>query len=558
MNDKRKQAELLAAIAEEQKAELFRSPDGETTYATVPVGRHYETWPIRSKGFKRWLVYHFFRREGKPPGHQALADALGLLEAWAQFGGAVYPVSVRVAGSGGAIYIDLGDAEWRGVEITATGWDITANLPVKFRRPRGIQPLPVPVGGGSLDAVREFLNLADDDQWRLLAGALVGALRPDEPHAVLTLQGEQDSGKSTAAKILRRLIDPNTADLRTKPRDERDLIIAANNGWLISIDNVSFLDLWLSDALCRLTTGAGFGTRELYENMDEILFEGMRPITLNGIEQFVVRGDLLDRTLLLDLPSLQEGRRRPATEFWQAFWVAQPRILGALYSAVSCAIRRRDSVQLDSLPRLADLAIFVTAAAPALGWPELAFVEAYTENRANASNVAIEASAVALALRDLAGDGEWNGTATDLLAKLTTLVSDTTRKEKGWPKSAQALSGAIRRLAPNLRKLGIGITFEREGKDRKRLVRVKKIEEEERRPPGPPDQAATTADANAQTPSAANLARNKGSDRADAMDAKIAAQSHSEHPADAMVAAPDADEDSVPRWVQGDIEEVPL
>ena len=33
---------------------------------------------------------------------------------------------------------------------------------------------------------------------------------------------------------------------------------------------------WLSDALCRLATGGGFATRELYSNEDEVIFDALR------------------------------------------------------------------------------------------------------------------------------------------------------------------------------------------------------------------------------------------------------------------------------------------
>ena len=58
---------------------------------------------------------------------------------------------------------------------------------------------------------------------------------------------------------------------------------------------------WLSDALCRLATGGGFGTRQLYSDDEESLFEARRPVLLNGIEEVAVRGDLLDRSLIVTL-----------------------------------------------------------------------------------------------------------------------------------------------------------------------------------------------------------------------------------------------------------------
>lgn len=115
--------------------------------------------------------------------------------------------------------------------------------------------LPVPKRGGTVDELKQFVNVSDDDSWRLLVAWLVQALRPRGPYPVLLLQGEQGSAKSTAERLLRALVDPSVAPLRTTPRNEHDLYIAATNAWVIALDNISNLKPWLSDGLCRLSTG---------------------------------------------------------------------------------------------------------------------------------------------------------------------------------------------------------------------------------------------------------------------------------------------------------------
>jgi hypothetical protein len=106
--------------------------------------------------------------------------------------------------------------------------------------------------------------------------------------------------------VARRLIDPNGAPLRSEPREIRDIMIAATNGWIVAYDNLSRLPDWLSDALCRLSTGGGFSTRELCSDTDEVLFEAQRPVALNGIEELATRADLLDRAVLVYLPRISD------------------------------------------------------------------------------------------------------------------------------------------------------------------------------------------------------------------------------------------------------------
>jgi hypothetical protein len=297
------QATDLVALASE--AELFHDPGGEA-YATVAVEDHRETWPFKAKGFRRWLARRFYAEHEKTPGSQAVQDALGVLEGKAMFDGPACSVFTRLAGHEGAIYLDLANDRWEAVEITAHGWRVVAEPPVKFRRTRGMLPLPHPLRGGSIDDLQAFLNVGVDDDagWTLINSWLISTFRPHGPYPVLVLHGEQGSAKSTTSRVLRALIDPNTAALRAEPRDAHDLIIAATNGRVVSLDNLSHLPSWLSDAICRLATGGGFSTRELYTDSDEILFDAQRPVILNGIEELATRGDLLDHAIILYLPEI--------------------------------------------------------------------------------------------------------------------------------------------------------------------------------------------------------------------------------------------------------------
>src|SRR5262249_40554732 len=160
-----------------------------------------------------------------------------------------------IAGNDGCIYLDLADSKWRAVEIDAAGWRLVSHPAAWFRRPRGMLALPSPQAGGRLEELRQFVNVASEEDWCLLVAWLIQALRPSGPYPILCHHGEQGSAKSTSARVVRSLVDPNSAPLRSTPRDERDLIIAASNGWVVAYDNLSHMSDWLSDALCRLATG---------------------------------------------------------------------------------------------------------------------------------------------------------------------------------------------------------------------------------------------------------------------------------------------------------------
>src|SRR5262249_8725913 len=77
--EKEKQADVLVRIAHEQ-AELFHSPDS-SAHADVKVCERRETWPVRSKGFKRWLIHSYFLQNKSAPNSEALNAALNTIEA---------------------------------------------------------------------------------------------------------------------------------------------------------------------------------------------------------------------------------------------------------------------------------------------------------------------------------------------------------------------------------------------------------------------------------------------------------------------------------------------
>ena len=480
--------QLVDLIKSLSGVELWHTPDGDG-YATIPKGAHFENWRINSNKFRQWLSGRFYDDAGKAPGGQALQDAINTLQGEAVHRGREHKVHVRLAEDDGAIYLDLCNEVWEVVKATVRGWEVVENPLVKFRRARGMLPLPAPIHGGSINDLRPLVNVADDRDFILIVAWLKAALRPCGPYPILELTGEQGSGKSTQARVLRRTVDPNQADLRSQPRDERDLVIAANNGWVLGFDNLSAVQPWLSDALCRISTGGGFATRELYSDLDEVIFSGQRPIILNGITELASRSDLLDRAIRVTLPQIPEHKRRPEAEFWADFEKARPAILGALLDAVCTALRNIDKVKLDRLPRMADFAKWVVAAEPSLPWRPGAFLAAYAGNREAAHESALEASPVAGALRtwfDRRDGVLYKGMAKELLVELESFAfpkpdpgKPERKKPRGWPKSSVGLSKALRRVAPNLRAVGIDVQFDTEGRgnDKRRIIIVRRFGE---------------------------------------------------------------------------------
>ncbi|MCP4318474.1 MAG: ATP-binding protein [Hyphomicrobiales bacterium] len=449
-----------ALLGSAESAELWRSPEGRA-FATIPVNDHVEHWRLESISFKRWLAGRFYEETGGAPGGQQLTDALRVLDVRAVNQGACHVPMKRTGFGDDVLWLDLCDNDWRAIKITADGWEIVEQPPVKFVRNEIMSALPDPEAGGMIEELRSFINV-DSGDYILVVSWLVAALwGRGSSFPVICLGGEQGSGKSTASRLLRSLVDPSIVETSSPPRDERDLIVAAGACHVLAFDNVSRIENWFSDAVCRLSTGAGFLTRKLHTDNDASWFQGSRPVIMNGIPSLTDRADLAERSLTVRLKRIDEESRQSEDTWWQEWEVVRPRVLGALCDALSGALRRHDGVRLAKMPRMASFAKLMAAAGPSLGWEDGDFEQAYSNNRARTSETAFEADPVAVAVRDWMTTervgAAWEGTATELLAELNKTVSEDIRRSRFWPAKVNALGNAIDRAAPLLRQKQIHV-----------------------------------------------------------------------------------------------------
>lgn len=454
------------------QVELFHDARGDAFATLSEESGARRTTRLDGSAMRAWIAHVARKALGESVSGSVIDEARLALQGIALFDGPEIPVHVRIAEHEGALYLDLGDASSDVVEMRATGWAVVKETPVRFIRPSGLRPLPRPVRGGSVEGLRPFVNLHPDD-FALLVAWLVAAFRPGRPFTILALQGEQGTAKSTAARVVRRLVDPNVLDLRSPPRNEDDLVVAAYNSHVVAIDNLSGLPPWLSDALCRIATGGGLSKRAHYANADEVIVDALRPQVLNGIDDIAGRADLAERSIVLTLEPI--AKRRDEATFWGEFDAAAPGILGALLDAVCCALANIDKVKVRDLPRMADFARWVTAAEPALGVKPRTILDAYRKNLAGAAAVALEASPVAVAVRALVDKrGAWIGSADALLSTLVPFTSAETTLSRAWPKDGARLSGRLRRDAVPLRSAGIEIEFTSTGRgdSKRRQIRL--------------------------------------------------------------------------------------
>lgn len=444
-------ATLLVGIAEG----LYRFGVSDTgqTFAVPRTGPKVVAMLRGGKlSLRAQLAREFFRLHGKAAPQQALADALLVIEGVAQEA-EPEELHLRVARRDGHQWLDLGDATGAAVRITPNGWTVEHEVPVLFMRTPLNSALPTPERGGSLDELWELLNLEPDDR-PLLASWLVAGLVPDIPHPALGLSGEQGTGKSTVSKFVVSALDPSPVPVRKPPKDAESWVTAAAGSWVVGLDNLSEVQPWMSDSICRACTGDGDVRRKLYTDGDLAVFRFRRLVLLNGIDFGAMRGDLADRLMPFTLPRVSDRQRLDEEELWPLWHQRHPRILGALLDLAASVAGVLPSVRLESKPRMADFARIVAAVDVVLGTDALS---TYLGKQAALATDSLTGDDFVVAMASAIGR-DFVGTSAALLraveAHMEAREHGSWRIPKGWPRNARSLTTRLNRQAPVMRKAG--------------------------------------------------------------------------------------------------------
>lgn len=449
------QATLLVRLAQE-RYRILAGQDG-SAYA-VEIDGPAIARPLRGRdGLRQRLARAYHLQHKSTPTGSALSDAMAVLEGIAADCDRE-PVALRLARHSQGIVVDLGTPSGQCVIVEPGSWQLADRSPVLFRRTALTGALPVPARSGTVDALAELVN-ADESTRRLIVGYLVAGLIPDLPHPILAIFGEQGTAKTTLLRLLSALIDPSPAPTRTAPRDVRQWAVTASASWLVCLDNVSTIAEWLSDALCRAVTGDALTDRALYSDADVSVIAFRRLLALSSIDAGALRGDLGDRLLPIELDRIDPSRRRRESDLDAAFAAAAPGLLGALLDLLAAVLAELPHVRTISLPRMADFAAVLTALDAVTGWTT---VDDYAATAADIAETVIDSDPFAAAVRALVPPG----TAAELLNKVTP-----ERTPRGWPRTPRATAGALRRITPALRTVGITVEYGRHnGGNRTRTI----------------------------------------------------------------------------------------
>jgi hypothetical protein len=462
-------AHAIIRLIEDSKAMLFYDQYNDTYIAYDGDGSNVSK--INSKDSKLLVASLSYSQLGSPITSDASNRVLLTLAAKARFEGKLYPLEVRSVRRDDGLWYDLGSSA---VHITETGWRVTDQPPIIFKRFPHQKPQVVPARGGDIRALLKYVNITSKAEQVLFIVYVVAAFIPEFPHPLLILHGAQGAGKTTPMKLMKELIDPSVIGGLSAPKNLEGFVQTASHHSFLFFDNLSKMPEWFSDALARAATGDSFSKRELYSNDDDVFYRFQKTIALNGINQVVYKPDLLDRSILLNLVRIAPDKRKEAQVFWAEFEADRAAILGAILDVLSSAMAIYPTVKLAKLPRMADFTRWGYAIAEAAGFGGEAFIHAYNANIALQHDEAIEANPVAKAIVEFVkSKPDWEGTPAELYSLLgTSAFKLGISQSSGWPRDAARFGRALTPIVPNLNAAGIDLERSR-SKDR--LVTIRKI-----------------------------------------------------------------------------------
>jgi putative DNA primase/helicase len=424
----------------------FCSKDGQPC-ASVPLESidARQVFPIRSAAFRDWLADNFHKETDKSPSNGAIRDVLRTLEARARYTEMpAQKVGHRVSFEGdlyspSKVFFDLANTAGELIEITSQGWQTSGNLRHGFRQSPTALPLPTPTQPSlPLQSLRSIFNVATSADYTRCLAWLTAALRPTGPYPILVLTGPAGSGKSTLARILRELIDPSTAPIRRLPPLDRQLLEMAVDNWILLFDLVHRIPHRISEALCAVASGDALKIPQP-DSRPALVFQLARPIILIAPQDETQRAwnpprTLANRTITVHLPHIATPRTEAGIQ--REFQEALPKIFATLCDAVTTTLQRIRDIDVGNVARFPDSAVWVAAAAPALGLKESEIVDAL----ANPASIWTGCDPLRESIHALLQQtgGPWTGDATTLLNELRSLAP-----EAALPGSARGLSQVL-------------------------------------------------------------------------------------------------------------------
>jgi len=427
----------------------------EIEYAEINLNGHTEIYQVDSVKYKSWLRKKYYYQTKSAPSKVSLDTAVSTIKAIASFEGDKRDVYLRVAQVDNSMYIDLCNDSWQVVKIDALGWRILDKSPVAFTRTSNMKSLPMPIEGGDISLLLKHINIYESDLPLAVGWLLMSLQAGPGAYPVMILNGSAGTGKTTASRMFRELVDPNKIDVLSKPKLQDMRVIGATNH-MLAFDNLSGISPQFSDAVCKISTGDNQAVRVLHTTNDEMTISIKKPCLMNGIDEIAKRGDLVSRSVKLPLSKIKA--RKTEAKVWNDFNKDTPSIFGALLDGLVTSIQEIPHTEVGELSRMADFCRLSVAASGAYGWGDDKFMKIYNENIRNTHVDSLESSTFGSGLIKMFEiENNFYGRPIELLARLEDkcYVSEKIIRSQRWPSTAKGVINLLDRLQDSLEIVGI-------------------------------------------------------------------------------------------------------
>ncbi len=368
----------------EDKIELVIDQDNHCYVVDLesPQRKLYEEWTSELIDFILVAYEKKFNRFT----NQELAKNLSInmrAQAWKHWKKVITHERIAYVENENALYYDLNNSLWEVVKITEDNIEVTNDHNLYFRRPYSMGEQVRPEAWDGDFDIWEFFNISPENR-KLFLCYLITLFVPHIRVPMLVLKWEMGSAKTTCFRVVKALVDPGLkfqSATISSPKDIGNLQLQLSEWYYLAYDNLSSVKGDMSDILCEAVTGGEFKNRKLYANKEMMTLSYSARIGIWSIDNVLWKDDVVDRSIIIDVPKIEWGRDFDEEEFRKKLFKYRPQILYSIFCTLWKSLGIKD--QIIGLPRMSWFARHWEKISRVLWYAENEFLGLYKEHLEN-------------------------------------------------------------------------------------------------------------------------------------------------------------------------------
>jgi len=444
---------ILAKFATSEMIKVCTSQSDNTrVFAVVKMNNHFETINLDKKNSRtiHWLMVTAYEKLNEMYSEDTCANVIEFLKGKTLMNEdrKSEETNLRLAHVGDEIYYDFGDTNWKLMKVSKNNVcfvDYSDSTPLFIRTSKTakqVEPNLMP-DGNPLD---EFVKLCRIPNPELFKVHLISMFAAGTPMPIMAIHGHSGASKSTTSSMIKRIIDPsgntNEDNLKSFPHGEDNFVTSLAGSYFSAYENISHIDVEISNMLCRAVTGGSFEKRTQYTNGDVYTISVKRKILINGIDFTISQPDLADRSIIYEMERIPVEQRKTDKFVEETFRKLLPNLLGQIFLILQKVLSIKDRVEQEctKLPRMASFGIFGEAIYQALGHKQGEFLEIYNNSIQKNLEILYENNPIIPCLEHILDDkNEFDIQANDLYKQIRLFAENEGFNTKRIPQGSNTL-----------------------------------------------------------------------------------------------------------------------